>query len=350
MRHMQVVQWGEAMEVREYPMPEPTGCEVLIRITACGVCHSDLHLWSGFFDLGNGEKISVESRGVSLPFTLGHEPIGEVVAMGPEAEGVAIGDQRIVYPWIGCGDCDVCLAGDELLCLKPRVIGTRVNGGYASHVICPDPKYLVDYAGISTALACTYACSGITAFSALKKVSHLTEKDYLMTIGAGGVGLNGVHLAAAVTPAKLIVADIDGTKRAAARQAGAVETIDNNDPDAVAKVMEITGGGVGATIDFVGAPKTAKFGIDSLRKGGLQVQVGLFGDALSMSMPLFPLKMITLQGSYVGTLEDLKELIGLAQAGKVPPIPVASRPLEEANEVFDDMINGRILGRVVLTP
>ena len=124
----------------------------------------------------------------------------------------------------------------------------------------------------------------------------------------------------------MIVADIDAQKRAQARQMGAVATIDNAAPDAVKQVMEATDGGAAAAIDFVGSPKTMEFGVNVLRKGGKLVMVGLYGGACPISTVLFPFKMMTIEGSYVGTLEDLKELLALVQAGKVPPIPIETRP------------------------
>ncbi len=164
----------------------------------------------------------------------------------------------------------------------------------------PHPKYLVEYDGIPTELACTYACAGLTAYGALKKLMPLEDDEYLVTIGAGGVGLSGVHIAPALTDAKLVVADVDPEKRAVARQAGAHETVDNSDPDAVAKVKELSQGGVKAVIDFVGAPATAQFGLDVMRKGGTLVVVGLYGGALSFPMPFFPQRAIAIRGSYVG--------------------------------------------------
>ena len=119
--------------------PCPQGPEVLVRVTACGVCHSDLHIWQGFFDLGGGERINIADRGVELPFTMGHEVVGEVLSVGPEAKDVAVGDRRIVYPLIGCGKCPECLRGDELMCLQPRIVGTWRPGGYSDRVMCPMP-------------------------------------------------------------------------------------------------------------------------------------------------------------------------------------------------------------------
>ena len=188
MHCQQITAWGQPLEARDYPTPTPQGTQVLLKVEAAGVCHSDVHIRAGYFDLGDGEKLSLEERGASLPLTLGHETVGEVVALGPEAQGAAIGDRRIVFPWIGCDDCDWCGSGREHLCATAKFIGARVDGGYADHVIVPHPRYLIDYGDIPTNLACTYACSGITAYGALTKVGDIGAGDSIVIIGAGGVG------------------------------------------------------------------------------------------------------------------------------------------------------------------
>src|SRR5437762_4873812 len=250
MRAMQIIEWGKPLEAREYPDPEPKGEEVLLRVEAAGVCHSDVHIWDGYFDLGGDKRIPLGSRGVQLPFTMGHEIAGEVVALGPQASGVTVGDKVVAYPWIGCGQCAVCRKGEELLCLRPRTLGTRIAGGYGTHVLVPHGRYLLSYDGVPQDLAATYTCSGITAFSALKKTrGHVGRDGHLVIIGAGAGRGNAVHIAPAAAQGKIIVADIDAQKRAHARQMGAVTTIDNAAPDAVKQVMEATGGGAAAAID-----------------------------------------------------------------------------------------------------
>jgi propanol-preferring alcohol dehydrogenase len=350
MRSYQIVEWGEPLQLRERPTPTPEGTEVLLSVSAAGICHSDLHIWDGFFDLGEGKKLELGKVGARLPLTLGHEIVGVVEALGPDAEGVSVGDRRVAFPWIGCRDCAVCEHEREQWCLTPRFLGARVDGGYSDHVIVPHPKYLLDHEGIPAELACTYACAGLTAYSALRKAGELREDDYVVLIGAGGVGLSGLHIAPSVTPAKVIVADVDPEKRSIARQDGAFETIDNGAPDAVAKVLELTKGGARAAIDFVGAPATARFGFDVLRKGGRLVIVGLYGGALSVPLPFMPQRSLTIQGSYVGTLEDLDEVLALGREGRVPPIPLDLRPLDAAPQALDDLRAGRVTGRVVLRP
>jgi propanol-preferring alcohol dehydrogenase len=351
----QVIESGKPLEAREAETPEPQGTEVLVQVEACGVCHSDLHLWEGEYLLADGEKLTLADRGIEPPFTMGHEVVGVVAALGPDVPGpedggVEIGDKRVVYPWIGCGACEVCQRDEELQCLTPRTVGVRCAGGYADHVIVPHARYLIDYTGLPTELACTYACSGLTAYSALLKTGAETAADDVVLIGAGGVGLSAVVFGKSVVDGKIIVADVDATKRSLARQSGADDTVDNSEADAVAQVREITGGGAAAAIDFVGSPETARFGLDVLRKGGTLVSVGLYGGALPLAMVMMPLMMLNIRGSYVGTLQEMRDVMELARAGKVPPIPVAARPLAEATAVLNELQSGEILGRVVLKP
>ena len=351
MRAMQIIEWGKPLQLRDYPTPEPTGEQVLVRVESAGVCHSDVHIWDGYFDLGGGNKVTLEQRGVKLPFTMGHEMAGEVVALGPDATGVEIGKRYAVYPWIGCGACAVCKKGDELLCLTPRTLGTRTSGGYGSHVVVPQARYLVDYGTVPQALAATYTCSGITAYSALKKLrDHVGVGDHFLIIGAGGVGGQAVRIAPAYLGGQMLVADIDGQKRAHAREMGAAGTVDNSAADALQQVVQQSGGGVAGAIDFVGSPKTMDFGINALRKGGKLVMVGLYGGAAPISTVLFPFKMMSIEGSYVGTLQDLKELLELGKAGKIPPIPIETRSAERATESLADLkTGGKVHGRVVMT-
>ena len=351
MRAMQIIEWGKPLEPREYPTPAPTGEQVLVRVESAGVCHSDVHIWDGYFDLGAGAKVTLEQRGVKLPFTMGHEIAGEVVALGPEAKGVEIRQRYAVYPWIGCGGCGVCKRGEELLCLTPRTLGTRTAGGYGSHVLVPKASYLVDYGALPQALAATYTCSGITAFSALKKIrGHVDAGDPFLIIGAGGVGGQAVHIAPSYIGNRMMVADIDPAKRARASEMGAVSTVDNGAADALQQVLDQSGGGVAGAVDFVGSPKTMEFGIGALRKGGKLIMVGLYGGSAAVSTVLFPFKMMTIEGSYVGTIQDLRELFELAQGGKVEPIPIERRSVDRVTESLSDLkAGGKVHGRVVMT-
>ncbi len=352
MRSWQIIRWGEPLEPRDHPDPKPEGRQVVVRVLTSGICHSDLHLWQGYFDLGGGERLDITTRGLKLPFTLGHEVLGEVVDVGPEVHEVRPGDRRIVYPWIGCGACADCARGEELLCVKPRVVGTWRDGGYSTHVLVPDARYLVPFDGLDPAVACTYACSGVTALSALKKTGLGRDDQTLLMVGCGGVGLQALQMARAVVPGRIVVAEPDPAKREAALAAGADHVVDNRDAKAaVQAVRDLSAGGAAAAIDFVGRPETARFAIDALRqKGGTLVVVGLYGDKLVYPLAMFPLRVLTVRGSYVGTLEDLREVVGFAQQGRLRPLPVKRVALDQVNGALADLAAGRVTGRVVLTP
>lgn len=349
MRCYQLKAFGAPLEFTECATPQPKEAEVLLRVTSCGVCHSDLHLRDGYFDLGDGKKLDL-ARSVPLPHVLGHEIAGEVVALGPEARGVKRGDKRVAYPWIGCGACAICARGEEQLCQRPRALGVNIEGGYADHVLVPHPRYLFDFGAVPEELACTYACSGLTAYAALKKAGPLGAGDPLLIIGAGGVGLAAVRLAKRVTGVAPFVADIDPAKRAAAKAAGAAEGVDPGAEGAAKALVKATNGGVAAAIDFVGAEATARFGWEAVRKGGKLVVVGLFGGAIRLALPMFPLRAVAIQGSYVGSLAEMGELMALVRAGEVAPIPLSPRPLDRAEATLGDLKAGRIVGRAVLKP
>jgi alcohol dehydrogenase/propanol-preferring alcohol dehydrogenase len=329
--------------------PQPQGGEVLLRVDGCGVCHSDLHLADGYFDLGNGAKIDL-SRSVAPPRTLGHEIAGTVVALGPDARDVALGDRRVVFPWIGCGTCALCLAGDEHLCNAARALGAQRDGGFSDHVIVPSAKYLLAFDPLPEDQACTYACSGLTAYSALKKCAPLAATDALLIIGAGGVGLSGIRLAREMFHTPPIVAEIDRSKWDLALEAGAGQVIDPSEDGASRALLKATGGGVTAAIDFVGAGASFAFGFGALRKAGKLVCVGLYGGATPVSPAMLAMKAVTVQGSYVGSLADMHEVMAMARAGKLPGLPLTTRPLSEVVAAMADLKAGRIRGRTILRP
>ena len=350
MRSFQVCQCGEPLQCNEQPEPTPAGTEVLLKVLAAGVCHSDLHLSDGYFDLGGGKRLSILERGMKLPTTLGHENVGEVIAIGPAARGAKIGDRRLVDPWMGCGECAVCRRGDEQLCTKPSSIGVFRQGGYSTHLMVPHPRYLFDIGNIPPERAAPLACSGVTTYSALKKVGPTLTTDPVVIIGAGGLGLMCLALHKAMGGHSAVVVDIDPSKRDAAKQAGAAAVIDGAAPDAAKQVIAATKGGAWAVIDLVGSAATAKLGLDSLTKAGKLIIVGLYGGEITLSLPPFPMKAITIQGSYTGSLTETAELIELVQRTGVPPVPVATRPLDDVNAVLSELRVGKVIGRVVLTP
>jgi D-arabinose 1-dehydrogenase-like Zn-dependent alcohol dehydrogenase len=340
----QIIEHGKPLQrvVRETPKPE--GSEVLVRVTRAGVCHSDVHIWDGYFDLGGGRRFYVKERGCVPPFTLGHEPFGIVEALGPKAKGVRVGQMRIVYPWIGCGKCAVCKAGQDNYCVSGiRYLGVSRPGAYSTHVLVPDPKYLVDAKGIDEGFAATLACSGLTAYSAAAKLPRLAPRDRVAVLGCGGLGLIGISVLRAKGVKHVVACDIDDAKLEAAGRLGAREKLNTREPDAAQKLQ-----GIAAAIDFVGSPATAALGIGALRKGGRYVICGLYGGELVHPLPPIAQRAIGIVGSYVGSLRELKEVVGLAKRRKIRPAPVDLRPADGAARALDDLKAGRVLGRIVL--
>jgi propanol-preferring alcohol dehydrogenase len=339
-----------ALEARDGPVPEPRDGEVLVKITGAGVCHSDIHIWEGFYDLGGDKKISLKDRGIALPITMGHEIAGEVVGLGPSASGTQIGSRVVVYPWLGCTTCAVCKAGDENLCLKPRSLGVFRDGGYARYVIVPEGRYCIDIGTLDPAEAAPLACSGVTTYSALKKFAGRLAREPVVIMGAGGLGLMALKMIAAMGGHGAIMVDIDDGKRAAALAAGAIGAVDGAAPDAAQQIVSATGGGPRMVLDLVGAASTVNLALATATRGTEIVVVGLYGGEVTVSVPLFPLRPIAIRGSYVGNLTELTEIVGLARSGKLRLLPVTRRPLDEANAALMDLKAGRIVGRVVLVP
>ncbi|MEZ5491250.1 MAG: alcohol dehydrogenase [Gammaproteobacteria bacterium] len=327
----------------EKETPQPEGAQVLLRMLACGVCHSDIHLHDGAFELGNGKRLDVAQTGQ----VLGHEIFGEVVAVGPDAEGIKPGDRRVVYPWIGCGECAACQRGDEHLCTPGRALGIVRPGGFADHVLVPHSRYLFDKGAVPDSLAATYACSGLTAYGALNKVGDLKPLDKVVILGVGGVGMMAVQIAISVFGIQPLVVDIDDEKLAAARKLGAEAAFNSSDPQTAKEIRKRTGGAY-AVIDFVGAEASVNYGLNCLRKGGKLIIVGLYGGSLTLPIPFIPMNARIIQGSYVGTLQEMGELMAMVRDGKVAPIEILERPLAEVTDALADLKAGKVKGRQVL--
>lgn len=348
MQNYEIVEHGKPLQSVLRQTPSPTGSEVLVRVTHSGVCHSDLHIWDGYFDLGGGKKFYVKDRGCVPPFTPGHEPYGRVEALGPDAKGVVKGKSYIVYPWIGCGKCGVCLAGQDNYCLTNRFLGVNKPGAYSTHLLIPDSKYLVEADGIDPSFAATLACSGLTTYSAIRKLPKLASSDWVVILGCGGLGLIALSTLAALGIHNVIACDIDAAKLEKAKAMGATQVVNTRDPDAAVQISQFASGSVAAAIDFVGMPATANLGVAVLRKGGQYIICGLFGGEITLALPPIAQRAIGVVGSYVGNLQELKEIVALAKTGKLKAPPVELRAVTETNRTLNELKDGKILGRVVL--
>jgi alcohol dehydrogenase, propanol-preferring len=351
MRCQCVTEFGHELQAAERPDLEPVGSEVVMKVVAAGVCHSDLHVRDGGYDLGRGQTLSFKDRGMKLPHVLGHEPVGRVLAAGPDAvDAVDPGQTYLIYPWNGCGTCEECLEGRENFCPTPRFLGIHVDGAYATQVKVPHPRYLFPIGDLAPELAAPLACSGLTTYSALKKVAPTLARCRPVLIGAGGLGLMAIGLVRAMGGLEPVVVDIDPAKRKAAVDAGAHAAIDGAAADAADQVRAAVGAAPLAVVDFVASEPTSRLGFDLLRKGGTLILVGLYGGATPWQLPMIPIKSATIAGSYMGSLVEFRELMAMVVAGKVPSLPTTTFGLDEANEALHRLHEGKVVGRAVLMP
>ena len=347
MRSHDIVDWGQPLQARMRDTPTPQGTQVLIAITHCGVCHTDLHIRDGYYDLGAGKKLTLAERGYGLPITLGHEPVGIVAAVGDAVRDLEVGQRCLINPWIGCGHCRVCVADRDNLCQNMRSVGMGTWGGFATHLLLPSPKYLVDIEGLSSAKAAPLACSGLTTFSAIKKLLPIDPADWIAVIGCGGLGLMALAVLRGIGHARVIACDIDEAKLAAARRTGVAATC-NLRNDGVAQLNDISGSALYGMIDLVGSAETFGLAAPALRKGGRFVLCGLFGGAANVSPALIAIRELSILGSVVGSTANLAELVDLVKHGRIELPDVECRPLDTVNASLEDLAAGRIVGRVVL--
>ncbi len=342
-----VVEWGGSLVRRDHPTPVPAGTEVLLKLRYCGVCHSDVHIRDGYFDLGGGKRFHMSERGMKPPVTLGHEPFGTVVAAGPDAGPVPIGADRLVCPWIGCGTCARCLEGQDNHCMAPRWIGIQKPGGYADHLLIPHSRYLVDASGVDPVWAATLACSGLTTYAAVDKLRPIPKEEWVAVIGAGGLGLMAIGMLRALGHERIVAVDVDPAKFEAAKAAGAAAVVNGRDADALQQVQAAAGGPLFGAVDLVNNAPTATLALGAVRKGGHVVLVGLYGGEIPVSLVTIVQRALTIVGSNVGTVKELEAVVDLARQGRLQPIPIEVRSITEVSRTLDELKAGHVTGRVV---
>ncbi|MGY5142146.1 MAG: alcohol dehydrogenase [Nitrosopumilus sp.] len=350
MKSARIIGPNEPLAVSETDTPQPQGDQVLVKVKSVGVCHSDLHLWEGGYDLGDGQFMKVTDRGVKYPVTPGHEIVGIVEEIGDSVKGISKNDEVLVFPWIGCGECPACKVGNENLCDTPKSMGVFQDGGYSDYSLIPNYKYLAKLDGVNPDSATSLACSGLTAYTAIKKANH-NSPEFILIIGAGGLGLMGVQIAKAITKAKVLCVDLDDQKLSTAKEMGADFIFNSKDEDVVQKIISTCNGkGADSIVDFVNAPPTVKTALAVIRKRGNLVLVGLFGGSIELSLVTIPLKSIIIQGAYTGNYNDMVELLDLARKNIINPVISKRYSLDDANTALNDLKNRKIIGRAVINP
>jgi propanol-preferring alcohol dehydrogenase len=351
MKAARIIEVNEPLRVQELQTPKPKGSQTLIKVQSTGVCHSDVHVWEGYYEGIGGRPLKTTDRGVKYPLTPGHEIAGIVDSLGEEVEGFSKNEKVLVYPWIGEGMCPACRIGEENLCDKPRSLGIYTDGGYAEYVLVPNYKYLVKIRhDMNTDTSAPLSCAGLTAYGAVKN-ANLKPNDNVVIVGTGGLGLMAIQLAKAVTAARIIAMDLDDKKLEVAKKEGADIIVNSKKEDSVKAVMELTDKlGADAVIDFVNASKTVETDMQFLRRRARLVLVGLFGGELRLSLVTMPTRAYRLIGSYTGTLSELVELVSLAERDVIKPVVSNRFKLDQAGEALQMLKDGKLVGRGVINP
>ena len=350
MKAARILKTKEPLAIESLSIPKARNTQVLVKIDAAGVCHSDLHLWEGGYHGAGGKFMKVEDRGVKFPLTPGHEVAGTIEEIGEDVFQFEKGDKVLVYPWIGDQVCSSCNSGNENLCEKPRTLGIYQDGGYSEFILVPNSKYLIKINGMNSDSCASLACSGLTAYTAIKK-TQTSPSENIVIIGAGGLGLMAVQIAKAITNSNIIMVDVNDVKLNEAKKLGADIIVNSINDDPIKTIKDITNGlGTEAVIDFVNNTKTAPTAIDILRKRGKYIMVGLFGGSLELNLPMIPLRAFNITGAYTGNLLDLTELVELFRKGKIESVISRKYKLDSVNDALNDLKNGKIIGRAVFNP
>lgn len=351
MKAARIVNVNEPLQVQDVQTPKPIDSQILVKVQSVGVCHSDVHVWEGYYEGISGQQLKTTDRGVKYPLTPGHEIAGIVDSLGEQVEGFSKDEKVLVYPWVGEGMCPACKIGQENLCDKPRSLGIYSDGGYAEYVLVPNYKYLVKIGDdMDTDISAPLACAGLTSYGAIKN-ANLKPDDNVVIVGTGGLGLMAIQLAKAVTGARIIAMDIDDKKLEVAKKEGADIIVNSKKEDPVKAIMELTGKlGADAVIDFVNATKTVETDIQFLRRRAKLLLVGLFGGELKLSLVTMPTRAYKIIGSYTGSLEDLVELVSLAKRGVIKQVVSKRFKLNQAGEALQMLKDGKIVGRGVINP
>ena len=328
----------QPLAIEEVDRPSLESHEVLIQVEACGVCHSDLHVADG--DWPQLAKI------VKKPLIPGHEIVGRVVETGAAVRGVHVHD-RVGVPWLhwSCGECEFCREGNENLCVRQKITGVTVDGGYAEFVKAPASHASKIPDGLSSIEAAPLFCAGVTVYRALKQ-ARISRGQRLAIFGIGGLGHLAVQIGRALG-AEIAAVDVSEEKLALARSLGAAHGFHAGSTDMAKGFREM--GGVHAALVTSAAKAAYDAAFYSVRPSGTLMVVGLPAESICFPPILMAAREIRMQASAVGTREDLSEVLAMAATGKVR-CQTTARPLADANEVLEQLRHGNISGRIVLTP
>lgn len=351
MRAAVLHEYGEPLEIRDVPPPEPEPDGAVVRVEACGICRSDWHAWQGHGEWADDQ--------VPLGHVLGHEPAGEVIEVGTQVEHVSVGDRVIIPFSLGDGTCQYCRTGRGNVCQRGTALGfdAEAPGAFAERVAVPAAEYNLAALPpfLDTTEAAALGCRYVTAFHALTDRAELSAADTLAVHGCGGVGLSIVQLAAALG-AHVIAVDPKADARSRASALGASTVVDPSDRDPVEAVKGHAGGGVDVSVDALGIAETCQNSIACLRPRGIHVQVGLTTDAERGSISVPTDRMTRWEYTFVGARgmppTSYPELFSTLDHLEIDLTALVSQTvsLEDVSDRLDAMSDFATDGIEVVTP
>ena len=337
MKTMVLSQYNAPLEVHDREIPRVESGEVLLKVKACGICQTDLKIIRG----------AIAAPIVTLPHVLGHEVVGEVAAVGENVSGVRQGDVGVVYSYVTCHDCELCLAGRENLCTHLQRIGFERDGGFAEYLTIPAYNFCAFNQKLAVEKMAILADAIGTPYHAITRLAKVRPGQQVLIVGAGGLGIHAVQIAK-LCGAIVTVVDTNPDARDLANTYGADAAFD---PAEAAQAIsdQTEGQGMDAVIEIVGHPETLNWSLSALKSGGKLILVGYAPEhpfALNtMAMHYHEYEII---GSRFVTKGELLELIKLVEKDLVTPVVTQTFPFDQANEALHTLKTGRCLGRIVL--
>src|SRR5262249_50538399 len=342
MKAARLHQYGGDLTLDDVPTPRPGAGQNPIKGEAAGLCPSDGHPIDG--------DIRVLPR---LPLTLGHENAGRVAAIGADVRLFREGDPVAVYGGWGCGVCSLCVTGHEQLCEKPEWVGlSDHDGGYAEYLLVPRERYLVKLDRLKPEEAAPLTDAALTPYRAVRKALPFLEADhYVLLIGVGGLGQYGLKFLRMFGGSPIVAVDVSPDKLRQARALGADVALDASEPGMAARIRELTHGrGVAAAVDFVGSDAALPLAIASTPALRTITQVGLAGGTARLKVLENSAFEVQFETTLWGTIKELREVLALAESGRLSPIPLEFQPLDRINDVYARVKHGQVAGRAVIRP
>ncbi len=337
MKTMVLSQYNTPLEIHDREIPRVDSGEVLLKVKACGICQTDLKIIRGV----------IPPPIVTLPHVLGHEVVGEVVAVGDLVSEVQPGEVGVVYSYVTCHDCNLCLAGRENLCIHLERIGFEREGGFTEYLKIPAYNFCAFSKDLAVEKMAILADAIGTPYRAITGLAKVRPGQNVLIVGAGGLGIHAVQIAK-LCGANVTVVDLDPNARDLAKIYGADETLDP--AEAAQTILEQTGGlGVDVVIEIVGYPETLDWSLPALKSGGKLILVGYAPEhPFALNTMMMHYNEYEIIGCRFVTKSELLELIKLVENGKIKPVVTQTFPFDQANAALETLKEGKSLGRIVL--